>query len=276
MFMETRRIHAVYFSPAGATRRLVKHLANALGGGQAQVEVWDFTLPAGRVNPFRAEAGEVVVAGMPVYAGRLPNLMLPYLNTWSGAGAYAVPVVVYGNRSYGNALIEWRDLLQGRGFLPVGAAAFVGEHAFAPALATRRPDEADFAVADEFAREICRRMDAVEAGKPLPTLEVPGIGAPDYGGYYQPLCENNEPARFLKAKPVTAETCVACCHCAEVCPMGAIDRENPSLVPGICIKCNACVRECSVGAKQLADPAFLSHVRYLEKHYTAPAPVEWF
>ena len=68
--MKTRRIHAVYFSPAGATRRLVEHLANALGDGQAQVEAWDFTLPAGRVNPFRAEAGEVVVAGMPDDAER--------------------------------------------------------------------------------------------------------------------------------------------------------------------------------------------------------------
>ena len=274
--METKRIHAVYFSPAGATRRVVEHLANALGGGQAQVEAWDFTLPAGRARPFRAEAGDVVVAGMPVYAGRLPNLMLPYLNTWIGAGAYAVPVVVYGNRSYGNALKEWVDLLQGRGFLPVGAGAFVGEHAFAPALAAGRPDGADFAVADEFAREIRRRLDAAGGGQPLPAVEVPGMGAPDYGGYYQPLDENGMPARFLKTKPVTTEACTGCGHCAEVCPMGSVDRGNPSLVPGVCIKCNACVRECPVGAKRLVDAAFLSHVRYLESHYAAPASAVWF
>ena len=103
------------------------HLAASLDVLRAGVKLWDFTLPAGRLAPFVGEAGDLVVVGMPVYAGRLPNLLVPYLKTWQGKGAYVVPVVVYGNRSYGNALIELRDILTKTGFRPLGAAAFVGE-----------------------------------------------------------------------------------------------------------------------------------------------------
>ena len=43
---------------------------------------------------------DVVIVGVPVYAGRVPNVLLKYLNSINGNGACAVPVVVYGNRNY--------------------------------------------------------------------------------------------------------------------------------------------------------------------------------
>lgn len=273
----TMKIHAACFSPAGATREVVMHLAASLDVLRAGVKLWDFTLPAGRLAPFVGEEGDLVVVGMPVYAGRLPNLLVPYLKTWQGKGAYVVPVVVYGNRSYGNALIELRDILTETGFRPLGAAAFVGEHAFAPELATGRPDAEDLSLAERFAGEILFRLGKAEIGGEVPEVAVPGIGAPDYGGYYQPLGEQGEPVRFLKAKPETTDACTGCGRCADVCPMGSIDKANPAFVPGVCIKCSACIRICPVGAKQLVDPAFQSHVRYLKAHYVHPAKsVEWF
>lgn len=271
--MNTTGIKAVYFSPGGTTRRLVTHLADTLasllGAGVAYV---DFTLPAARRQSFRADCGELVVVALPVYAGRLPNLLLKYLDTWEGNGALAVPVVMYGNRSYGNALLELHDLLQGKGFRPLAAAAFVGQHSFARCLAAGRPDAADLALAGRFARTVAFRMQAGE----LPWLALPGLGAPDYGGYYQPLGEDGAPVRFLKAKPLTSDACTACGRCAAVCPMGAIDPLSPADVPGTCIKCNACITVCPTGAKRLTDPAYLSHLRFLEAHYTVPAPVELF
>ena len=80
---------------------------------------------------------------MPVIAGRVPNVLLKFLDTLQGGGALAVPVVLYGNRNFDDALIELRNILQDRGFYAIGAAAFIGEHSFSRILAAGRPDSSD-------------------------------------------------------------------------------------------------------------------------------------
>ena len=99
---------------------------------------------------------------------------------------------------------------------------------------------------------------------------------PDYGGYYKPKGIGGEMVNFLKVKPVTSDCCIHCRRCAKVCPMGAIDPENPFNIPGICIKCNACLKICPTGSKQLLDEAYLSHVRHLETTFIRRSKVELF
>lgn len=270
--MEIRKISAVYFSPGGTTRRLVETLAEEVAAGYpgAEYAVSDVTLPEGRREPFHADGDELAVVGLPVYAGRLPNLLLDDLERWQGEGTWAVPVVTYGNRSFGSALAELRDLLLRRGFRPLAAAAFVGQHAFAGNLAPGRPDDRDFALARSFARRITRCLHALTAEEARDfSFCLPGEEQPGYGGYYQPLGEDGQPVRFLKAKPVTSERCTGCGLCAEVCPMGAVNPCHPQEVPGICIKCNACIKACPQGAKQITDEGYLSHRRFLENRYAA-------
>ena len=85
------------------------------------------------------------------------------------------------------------------------------------------------------------------------------------------------PAKFLKAKPVTdLERCDSCGPCITLCPMGALDAQDVTQVPGTCIKCHACVRGCPSGAKFFDDPAFLSHRAMLEEHFTRPAQPEFY
>lgn len=275
--MKVNRIYAVYFSPTGTTRTVVTYLAKGIADKlKSAVEYWDFTLPEQRGQVPEPGISDLFILGLPVYAGRLPNLMLKYLFSLRGRGAIAIPVVLFGNRSYGNALIELRDLLEETGFNTLAAAAFVGQHSFSGQLAKGRPDAADLALADRFVKTILERIETIQEGDSCTPVNVPGRGVPDYGGYYQPLGEEGKPVAILKVKPITTADCIHCKRCVAVCPLGSIDLDDVSRITGICIKCNACIKACPVHAKRLTDPAYLSHLQYLEATYTERSAVELF
>ena len=60
-----------------------------------------------------AQDGTAIV-GVPVYAGRVPELCLERLAGFSVDAVAAVLVVLYGNREYEDALAELRDVLRDR------------------------------------------------------------------------------------------------------------------------------------------------------------------
>lgn len=49
----------------------------------------------------------------------------------------AVPVVLFGNRNYDDALIELRNILAADGMHPIAAGALLGEHSFSRVLERR-------------------------------------------------------------------------------------------------------------------------------------------
>jgi len=264
-------INAMYFSPTGTTEKVVSAIAGKLAG-QKDFTAFDFTLPANRKEPAKFTKQDLVVAGIPVYAGRVPNVLLPYLNTLEGNGALAAAVVLYGNRNYDDALIELKDILTGRGFKVIAAGAFIGEHAFSTVLGAGRPDREDLQTAVSFAGEINSKL---EAGKDFGDLTVKG--SKPYNKYYVPKTENGEDNKeFRKVTPKTSEDCTDCKTCAEVCPLGSIDYENVKLLTGICIKCCACVKKCPVNAKYFDDPGYLFHKTQLETTYTERREPELF
>lgn len=264
--MAVRQVTAVYFSPTGGTRRAALAVARGLAQGLGCPLVQrDLTRPDDRREEAAFGSGEAVVAAMPTYAGRLPNKIAPELERiLSGQRTPVVAVSVYGGRSVGDALSELCGLLGRRGFLVKGAAAAAAQHAFTDRLASGRPDAQDEAELFSFGLRA--------AGQLLAEGEVPPgrVGSDPPGPYYTPLQEDGAPAVFLKAKPFTnPAACLHCGRCASLCPMGSISREDPAQVPGICIKCQACVRGCPVGAKFFEDAQFLSHVRMLERDFSA-------
>lgn len=275
--MKVKRVYTAYFSPTGTTRTVITRLAHAIAAHlKIPIEIWDFTLPKHRQQLPQPVYSDLFLIGLPVYAGRLPNLMLDYLSAFTGQGALAVPIVMFGNRSYGNALIELQDLLENSGFHTIAAAAFVGQHSFSDVLAKGRPDTKDLELTDRFAENIIARIKAISTIGSLTPVNVPGKGAPDYGGYYQPLGNTGTPVNILKVKPITTTDCIDCKRCVAVCPLGSIDPEAVDRINGICIKCNACIKICPVHAKQLDNPAYLSHCQYLETTYNSRAEVELF
>ena len=179
-------VRAVFFSPTGTTRTVVSLLARTLAAElSAPLESYNLLPAAPEVTPPSGPL-DVTVVGLPVYAGRLPNVLLPYLEQWEGRGALAVPVVLFGNRNFDDALIELRDLLEQRGYHTLAGAAFVGEHAFCRTLAAGRPDSADLDQAQRFARAVADKLPGRPLSHPRPcgraAARGPLLPAPGPGG----------------------------------------------------------------------------------------------
>ncbi len=265
--MEIKKVWSVWFSATGTTKKvtalLSEKLGEALGAG---VEEYSFNLPAARERELAFGPGDLVVLGVPTYAGRVPNLLLPYIKEKiRGNGALGVPVVLYGNRNFDDSLMELRNVMEENGFHTVSAGAFVGEHSFSKVLGAGRPDGEDLALAEELAAKTAEKVRALTQ-VPAP---VPVEGCDPIRPYYTPRDRHGEPIRdFLKAKPVTDPgKCVNCGMCARICPMGAIDPRDVFSVPGKCIKCCACVKRCLRGAKYFDHAGYLYHQHELEEQY---------
>lgn len=270
-----KAVRSVYFSATGTTRKVACLLAEKLAARlQLPCTEVDFTLPAARQQSLHFDRDDLVVLGTPVYAGRVPNVLLPFLRTMQGSGAIGIPVVVYGNRHFDNALIELRDLMENAGIRTVAAAAFVGEHAFSRVLAAHRPDAEDKSLMDAFAAQMAEKLASLRT-LPQDPVEVPGIPL-SYGGYYQPRDRHGVAINILKVKPLVNEKCTDCKICADVCPMGSISRENVREYTGICIKCGACIKKCPENARYYEDEGYLYHQHELEEMYERRAEPDLF
>ena len=274
--MRPRKVWAVYFSATGTTEKTVKCIASAAAEElELPWEAASFTLPGERENKLRFSVDDLVIFGAPVYAGRVPNVLLPYLHEKiEGAGALAIPVVLFGNRNYDDALIELRDILQTAHFACIAAGAFVGEHAFSRTLGAGRPDEKDLVLMKNFGEAVARKVQDLPS---VPDQPVAVRGETPIRPYYKPRDRHGEFINILKVKPKTdMHKCTGCGFCAQHCPMGAIDRKDFSLVTGICIKCGACIKGCPTGAKYYDDAGYLYHKSELEEMYARRARAEIF
>ncbi len=269
--MERKKVWAVYFSATDTTKKIVLTIADEaarlLG---AEREDYDFTPPGMRENGFAAGKDDLVIFGTPVYAGRVPNVLLKYLATIQGNGALAVPVVLFGNRNFDDGLIELRDILENTGFHTVAAAAFVGEHSFSKTLAAGRPDADDMKEALAFAGKIAEKVKGLPEGEAPAPVEVEGVPHP-YRGYYQPRDRKGVSIDIRMVKSLVSDA-----FCADVCPMGSISHENVREYTGICIKCGACIKKCPKQARYYEDEGYLYHQHELEEGYTRRAAISIF
>ena len=243
-------IWTLYFSPTGRTKLIVNRIAEKVAElfSSEYCEI-DYTDAKVRKEGLSFSREDLVVFGMPTYAGRVPNLIMKQMTNLVGNGARCIPVVTFGNRAFDDALIELRDILQRSGMIPVAAGAFVGEHSFSYTLGAGRPNEEDIQLAEKLAELAYERKDCKTV------VDVDGTPYP-YGGYYQPKLSDGTPIDMRKVKPKTNENCITCGYCAEICPMQAIDREDPKNVTGICIKCGACMKRCPKQAKHIDDAGY--------------------
>ena len=122
-----------HFSPTGGTKKV----ADAIAAG--------FHTPVVEMDLTKADASvtlgenDALMAVLPVYAGRVPQISLERLSVLKSSGQKAVAVVVYGNREFDDALLETKNALEANGFQVIAAAAFIAEHSIVRSIAAGRP-----------------------------------------------------------------------------------------------------------------------------------------
>ena len=233
-----------HFSPTGGTKKV----ADAIAAG--------FYTPLVEMDLTKADAAvsmgenDALMAVLPVYAGRVPQVSLERLAALKGNGQKAVAVVVYGNREYEDALLETKDALEDYGFRVIAAAAFIAEHSIVRSIAAGRPDAEDEALCRQFAADVMAKADDAAP------VQVPG----------------NNPYKEVKPSafhPAADEACVKCGACAQQCPVSAIPMDDPSQTNNdVCINCMRCVEACPVSSRALPD-AFRNMITQMLNQHAA-------
>lgn len=250
------KICAVYFSPTRSTERITlkisETLSSLLGVKTAPREL---TFPSQRSHRISVGEEDLLVLGLPVYGGRIPELAEHTLDSLKGRGNPALIVALYGNREYDDTLLEMKNLLTGKKFSVLAAGAFIGEHSLSRKVAAKRPDSRDLEAAEGFAREAVRVFE--EWKEDARALELTVKGTFPY----------KERFRRGAVAPVTLGECRECMQCVCACPVGAVSVDNPRIADSrLCICCGACIKICPMGSKEFADGEILKMKSLLEKN----------
>lgn len=226
------KITTVYFSATYTTHRIVGHLAKRLSDNVTECDITNEDPSKEILIP----KDEVIIVGIPVYAGRVPELAVERIRKFKGEGTPAIAVAVYGNRDYDDALLELSDLLSDNGFQVISAGAFIAQHSIFPKVGAQRPDAEDYHQINVFADESNKVLH--KNHQQLLPIHVPG----------------NRPYKIPGSIPIYpsgSSTCKECGKCIELCPTGAIPKENPKIVDETkCIKCGRCIVVCPTKSRQ--------------------------
>ena len=219
-------IHVVYFSATYTTRQVCRGIARHLGKGSQEYDLTN----EGPKETVEISADDVLLVGMPVYCGRIPEMAAERLQQFRGKQTKAIIVAVYGNREFDDALLEMKTLLKDGGFKTIAAAAFIGRHCIFPGVATHRPDADDEKKMAEFAG-LCQPWLEKD------NSEIADVAVPGNSEY----C----PHKRVPFYPVPNDNCTNCGTCAQLCPTGAISPTDVSVVdPSLCLACGRCIVVC--------------------------------
>ncbi len=259
--MKIKSLKVAYFSPTGRTKKIAQSVMRGIN--EKDVEVIDITTPDAREQYLQISDNELLVVAVPVYMGRVPALLSEWLHRIKTHNTLAVCIVVYGNRTYGDALLELKDILVQRGCIPIAGAAFIGEHSFSSSeipLAEGRPDASDLNHAELFGGKIKETLDSISTLNRIPDLMIPGDYP--YGGVTELWSVD-----FIEI----SDKCKKQGICAKVCPVGAIDYKNTTIIDQEkCISCCACIKNCpenarTIKASRVKDAAIRLNQLYKEQ-----------
>lgn len=247
----------VVFSPTGTSRTIARSVASATGYAGHHVDVTYRRAASLSYGP-----DELLVVAVPVYGSHVAPMALQRMQDLRGDNTPAVAVVLYGNRAYGEALLQLSDFLAAKGFVTVAAGAFVGEHSYSSArypIAAGRPDDADLAMAQEWGAAVRRKLDAADTIVPVDVSRMqepqsPALSKQRFAEFIVSLQQGKSSP--LPVAPTTdPDRCTHCGCCVAMCPAGAIVAGDEwHTDASLCIKCCACVKGCPAGARSFPTP----------------------
>lgn len=240
------KLYSLYFSPTGGTLKAARLLCSAWSCEITEVDLSDRCLNTGNLQ---FEKDDVCIVTVPSFGGRVPQFIIPKLESMNGNGCRAVIATAYGNRDFDDTLLELKNTLEAHGFVCAGAAAAVTQHSIAPRYGAGRPDADD----EKVLRNFSARLKAAAESETAVSVTVPGSYP------YKPCGPS-------AIKPAADEKCIKCGICAARCPVNAIPEEDPSATDADkCISCLQCVSICPQKARSV-DPNILKAVEQrLEK-----------
>ncbi|MEA1961214.1 MAG: EFR1 family ferrodoxin [Bacillota bacterium] len=254
--MELHRARLIYFSPNGTTKSVLDAVVKGIGA--EEVTLVDSTRPEVRSEKQGPITEDLVIIGVPVYFGRIPQAAYDYLINLQGNQKPVVIMSVFGNRGYGDSLLELKEICRQAGFHVIAAAAFIGEHAFSTdkiAIAINRPDEDDLRKAEAFGQQIRQKIVSCTKTEELTEPNVLG----------NPMLKKRPKDLFSCVSQRDIQVCTQCGLCAKNCPVGAIDTETLAVNKDLCIHCCACVKGCPQNARTMKNTKFKMVSIMLEK-----------
>ena len=230
-----KKITEIFFSPSGTTKKVVGKIA---GNFKQEKETCDL-LNFNDSKSFTPD--DIVIVGMPVFAGRLPKTASKRLSKLTGDNTKAIAVANYGNAQVGDALLELVDILRENNFDVIAAATTISHHSIFDGVAVGRPDSSDVNKINEFGQKC---VEKIESGQSLQS-EIPG----------------NRPYTDYKQLPFVVScdesVCAFCYDCVSICPEKAIPDADPVDTDlDLCSRCTACIHICPEDARMFTGDAF--------------------
>ena len=229
--------YIILFSPTGGTEKVAHILSQEMKTAgfldeTVKVDLCDRNFDFKSVD---IKAEDFALIAVPSYGGRVPALAAERLALVKGNGARAVLVCVYGNRDFDDTLVELQDIAHFCGFMSVAGVSAVAQHSIAAQYGAGRPDDSDVQVLKEYAGRIIDKVRAAYGSD----LQI--IGDRPY-----------KKGMNMHLAPKAGSKCTECGLCADVCPAGAIDKDNiRNTDKQKCISCMRCVAVCPHKARSI-------------------------